>query len=103
LRKFRTDEIWNPSMFNDPEWDEQVLDAVKTRDEDQRIEMVRGLTIELLEQAPLVWLPTPYVYAAWWPWVKNYSGELRAGAVRPGPIYARLWIDQQLKRDMGFE
>lgn len=103
LRKFRSGEIWNPSMFDDAQWDLGVLDALKTRDEDERIASVRQLTVELLEQAPHVWLPTPYVYSAWWPWVKNYSGELRAGAVRPAPIYARLWIDQQLKRDMGFD
>ena len=24
--------------------------------------------------------------------MQNYNGELRAGAVRPGPIYARIWI-----------
>ena len=47
-------------------------------------------------------LPTPYVHTAWWPWVKNYNGELRAGAVRPGPIYARIWIDQDLKKRMGY-
>ncbi len=27
--------------------------------------------------------------------------ELRAGAVRPGPIYARMWVDQDLKKKMG--
>ena len=26
----------------------------------------------------------------------------RAGAVRPGPIYARIWIDQDLKKKMGY-
>ena len=56
----------------------------------------------VISQAPYVWLPTGIRYTAWWPWVKNYNGELRAGAVRPGPIYARIWIDQELKRDMGF-
>jgi peptide/nickel transport system substrate-binding protein len=34
--------------------------------------------------------------------VKNYAGELRAGAVRPGPIYARIWVDQELKKKMGY-
>lgn len=28
--------------------------------------------------------------------------ELRAGAVRPGPIYARIWIDHEMKKRMGF-
>ena len=26
----------------------------------------------------------------------------RAGAVRPGPIYARIWVDQDLKKKMGY-
>jgi peptide/nickel transport system substrate-binding protein len=33
---------------------------------------------------------------------RNYNGELRAGAVRPGPIYARIWLDQALKKQMGY-
>jgi peptide/nickel transport system substrate-binding protein len=34
--------------------------------------------------------------------VKNYGGELRAGADRPGPIHARVWVDQAMKKQMGF-
>ena len=72
------------------------------RDEKVRQRMIRELTVEIMEQAPYIWLPTPYLYTAWWPWVKNYGGELRAGAQRPGPIYARIWIDRELKREMGY-
>ena len=64
--------------------------------------MLKEMTREILDKAPYIWLPTPYVYTAWWPWVKNYNGELRAGAVRPGPIYARIWVDQELKKKMGY-
>jgi peptide/nickel transport system substrate-binding protein len=60
------------------------------------------MTRELLDLAPYVWLPTPYEYSAWWPWVTNYGGEQRGGGGRPGPVYARLWIDQELKKKMGF-
>ena len=31
-----------------------------------------------------------------------YAGELRSGAVRPGPIYARMWLDQEMKKKMGY-
>jgi peptide/nickel transport system substrate-binding protein len=34
--------------------------------------------------------------------VKNYGGELRAGAERPAPIHARVWVDQEMKKSMGF-
>lgn len=102
-KSFVTGQTWNPSQYSDPEFDEKVRVLHLTRDENERIKMLRGLTREVLEQAPYVWLPIPYVHTAWWPWVKNYGGELRAGAVRPWPIYARLWIDEELKAKMGFD
>ena len=77
-------------------------EVYRTRDEEKRIGLIRDMTREILDKAPYIWLPTPYIYTAWWPWVKNYGGELRAGAVRPGPIYARIWVDQELKKKMGY-
>jgi peptide/nickel transport system substrate-binding protein len=103
LRKsFLTGQTWNPSQFSDPDIDQRIRDMLAERDEAQRIRIARGITVDVLDQAPYIWLPTGYGYTAWWPWVKNYNGELRAGAVRPGPVYARLWIDQALKKAMGF-
>lgn len=103
LRKsFVTGQTWNPSMYADPTFDARMAEAYRTRDEAERIRMIRELTVEILDQAPYIWLPTGYVHTAWWPWVRNYGGELRAGAVRPGPIYARIWIDHELKRALGF-
>lgn len=103
LRKsFVTGQTWNPSQYSDPGFDARMAEAYRTRDEAERVRMIRAMTVEILGQAPYIWLPTGYAYTAWWPWVRNYGGELRAGAVRPGPIYARLWIDQELKQAMGF-
>ena len=102
-KNFVSGQLWNPSLHADLEFDAKVDTAFATRDDASRIQQLRALTIEILDAAPYVWLPTPYVYTAWWPWVKNYNGELRAGAVRPGPIYARIWLDQTLKENMGFE
>lgn len=97
-----TGQTWNPSQYTDPAFDRKMAEIYLTRDETKRQQMIREMTVEILDKAPYVWLPTPYVYSAWWPWVQNYNGELRAGAVRPGPIYARLWIDQEMKKKMGF-
>ena len=97
-----TGHPWNPSQFSDPAMDEAIKQMLLERDEGKRVEMVRAMTIEMLDRAPYLWLPTEYIYTAWWPWVKNYGGELRAGAQRPGPIYARIWMDQALKRELGF-
>ncbi|MEM7080296.1 MAG: ABC transporter substrate-binding protein [Pseudomonadota bacterium] len=102
LRKFGSGHTWNPSLHRNPEFDADLLRLVQTEDEGERIELARRLTTYLLDTAMYIWLPANYNYTAWWPWVKNYGGELRAGAVRPGPIYAQIWIDQELKRSMGF-
>lgn len=101
-KSFVSGQVWNASQWNDPKFDKRVEEAFELRDVGKRQEAVRALTREIVAQAPYIWLPTQYVYTAWWPWVKNYGGELRAGAVRPGPIYARLWIDQEMKKKMGF-
>lgn len=103
LRKFVTGHTWNPALYSNPVFDAKVEAMMRMPDEADRISAARHLTRELLAFAPYIWLPTGYGYTAWWPWVKNYGGELRVGAVRPGPIYARIWIDHQLKRSLGFE
>jgi len=55
-----------------------------------------------LDQAYAV--PVPYVSPTtfWWPWLKNYSGEVSVGYY-DGPNYIQfLWIDQALKKSMGY-
>ncbi len=101
-KSFVTGQTWNPSQWSEPALDEKMAEAYRERDEEKRKAMIREVTRDIVDKAPYIWLPTGYVYSAWWPWVKNYNGELRAGATRPGPIYARLWIDQELKKKMGY-
>ena len=101
-KSFVKGQVWNPSQWTDPEYDRKMAAAYLERDEGKRQAMLKAMTREILDKAPYIWLPTAYIYTAWWPWVKNYNGELRAGAVRPGPIYARIWVDQEMKKKMGF-
>jgi peptide/nickel transport system substrate-binding protein len=86
LRKaFVTKQTWNPSQYADAEFDKKMAEVYAEPDERIRQVKVRLMTREILEKAPHLWLPTAYGYTAWWPWVKNYGGELRP-APRPGPI-----------------
>jgi peptide/nickel transport system substrate-binding protein len=102
MRKdFTTGGGYNPAAYGNPAYDARVAELIRTRDEATRKTMIRAMTVDILKESPYLWLPSPYVYTAWWPWVKNYSGELSAGSTRPGPIFARIWIDQDLKKKMG--
>ena len=100
-KSFVTGQRWNPSGYSDPEFDKRMDVVYAERDEGKRQLLIKIMTRDIVEKAPYIWLPVPYVYTAWWPWVKNYGGELRAGSERPGPIHARMWIDQDMKKKMG--
>ncbi|RJQ74404.1 MAG: ABC transporter substrate-binding protein [Desulfobacteraceae bacterium] len=105
LRKnFETGETWNPYMYNDPVFNKELSELrgnISMSDAERR-ERYRKLNVYMLGQAPAVWLPGQYNYVAWWPWVKNYYGEQRVGCIRPAPIWASIWIDQNLKKKMGY-
>ena len=101
-KSFITKQTWNPSQYSDPDYDKRMADTYLEPDEGKRQLLIKLLTRDIVEKAPYIWLPVQHTYTAWWPWVKNYDGELRAGAERVGPIHARMWIDQPLKKKMGF-
>ena len=100
-KSFVTKQTWNPSLYTDPEFDKKMAAVYLEQDESKRQLQLKLMTREIVEKAPYIWLPVPYFYTAWWPWVKNYGGELRVGSERPGPIHARMWIDQELKKKLG--
>ncbi len=103
-KNFLTGETWNPHMMSDPYLDKTHSEAMENPNltENQRMAVMKKLAIYALDQAPCILLPTTYTYAAWWPWVKNYYGEQRVGGQRSAPIMARIWIDQEMKKKMGY-
>ena len=103
LRKsFVTDPTWNPAFHSDAWFDQMYGEALAMRDKTERDDVLRKLNLHIInERVPHVWLPTLAVYSAWWPYVRNYWGELTTGSTRSAPIYARIWMDEELKREMG--
>ena len=55
-----------------------------------------------LETAAGVWMPLPHGYRMWWPWLKNYHGEGTLGYDNQMAISWYVWIDQDLKKSMGY-
>ena len=100
--RFVTGQTWNAAIHSDKLHDETFHSALSMKDAEQRDALLREMNIRIIgERVPYVWLPTPTMYEAWWPYVKNYWGEHSVGTQDPGPIYARIWIDEDLKRQMG--
>ena len=68
-KSFVSKQTWNPSMYSDPEFDKRMAATYLERDESKRQLLIKLMTRDIVEKAPYIWLPTPHVYSAWWPWV----------------------------------
>ena len=90
----------NYSGLNDPEYD-AIIDriAAATSVEEQR-NAIRDADWWLIENHIYLWGPMPKAYRVSQPWLKGYNGETVLGDVS-SDIYARLWIDQELKTQFG--
>jgi peptide/nickel transport system substrate-binding protein len=54
----------------------------------------------VLEQAWVIPKPNPYAYVIWWPWVKNWNGELSVGYYNYPSYMKYRWQDTAIKEDM---
>lgn len=55
-----------------------------------------------LQSAWGIFLPAPYGYDVWWPWVGNYDGIAWTGWAGSWQWVKSIWIDQNMKKSMGF-
>ena len=64
---------------------------------------IQQLGIYILDNAFFLPFCNPIVLSAYWPWIKNYYGELTAGNYNDiMPMVTQMWLDQNLKKSMGF-
>jgi peptide/nickel transport system substrate-binding protein len=99
--------MWNTSYVDDPvlnDYRDQMLAAYPDEEECDRIH--REMLPYLLEQCYVLQTAGHYTYRFWWPWVKNYSGEGSLGYYKGlnngfGGLTQYVWIDQELKEEMG--
>ena len=93
----------NGSILDDPYVNEMAEKARVAALTDVRAAM--AITKELMpylqDLALCIQTPRYPAYNLWWPWIKNYSGEISVGYFT-GPSWAKyVWIDQELKKSMG--
>lgn len=72
------------------------------RDPDKQAALIKEMAVYLQSQAVQIAAPASCTANFWWPWIKNYYGEANNGYAYRSYVYARLWIDQDLKREMGY-
>ena len=94
----------NGSMINDPYINETLakIRRMALTDMHQAMVMMRELAKYVIPQAYVI----PGVYGInthfWWPWIKNYSGEKSMGYYNTNNWPQYIWVDQDLKKKMGY-
>jgi len=99
---------WGTGMYNQSYLDDPVLNSYRDDmlgafpNEAAMDAIHRDLMPYLLGKAYAIGLPSGYYYRFWWPWVRNYNGEASVGYYNGINFVQYIWIDQQLKEDMGY-
>jgi peptide/nickel transport system substrate-binding protein len=96
--------MFNASYVNDPvlnDYRDQMLAAYP--DEDEADSIHQEMLPYLLEQCYVLQTAAHYTYVFYWPWLKNYDGEGAIGYYGGASSWTPyVWIDQDLKEEMGF-
>ena len=94
-----TCRIFDPKV---DEWLEKVRTTIIEGGTVAGLKEARGLVKYVQEQAYGIPVPYVYKYHMWWPWVKNYTGEETLGYYNSPNYVPFIWIDQDLKKEMGY-
>ena len=103
LRVFgHSTSIWNTPRFKDAELDAMIeaAESATSIADEQRLSIEADMY--MMEKHTYVWGPKAGKYMAIQPWVEGYNGEVHFGPQNRLPIFARLWIDSELKEAMGY-
>ncbi len=94
-----TSTYFPQTHINDPVFDEMMVKLDATINLEEQMKLSRETDLYTIKQQWTVNLVPTVTYNVYQPWVKRYKGILLTE--RYGPIFARLWIDQALKKSLG--
>ena len=98
-----TGGTWNRPNVSDPMLDKMIDDAAASMNINDLQEAVNRIDMYQIEKHWFFWGPRVPNFQVFQPWIIGFNGEYDLGSMdRGGFIFARLWIDQDLKKEMGF-
>ena len=99
LGGFRAGASFTGGAFNDPVFDARWNELQATTGDEYR-ELAKALDLYVVEQHRYLWGPLVPSFTVSQPWLAGYNGEMQMGNCGWTEIYARLWVDGQLKDEM---
>jgi peptide/nickel transport system substrate-binding protein len=91
----------NVANYINPElWDK--FREAQSMTKAEQTPLMREVSLMFLNDMPYITLPEPAVTIYWWPWLKNYYGEIDAGYFSDAIVGSRVWLDLSLKKELGY-
>ena len=90
------------SNYQNDELDAAFAAASQNPDSAARAEVFKEMQLTALDSVSVIPLASGYNYALYWPWVHNYYGMIDESAWGTSHMNARIWIDHDLKAEMGY-
>ena len=93
---------WRPQNNNDPVFDEYFENAQAATTIEEQQEWARKGNLRVAQQLWTIRGPIAPLFGAIQPWLKGYNGEGELGPMNRADVFQYLWIDQDMKRELGF-
>jgi peptide/nickel transport system substrate-binding protein len=93
---------WRDQNVIDAEFDGYFENMLAATTVEEQQEWARKANLRLAEQLVVIRGPIAPLFGATQPWLKGYNGEGELGRMNRAGIFQYLWIDQDLKRELGF-
>ena len=93
---------WRPQNVSDSVFDELYENALAATTVEEQQEWARKANLRIAEQLWTIRGPIAPLFGATQPWIKGYNGEGDIGSMQRSTVLMYLWVDQDLKRELGF-
>ena len=97
------DGFLNHDFFTNPRVEQLAGQIARELDKAEMNKLIKEAGLEMFLNVRVIPLYLPPKANYWWPWLKNYHGEVSLQDGHPGSLFQFLWIDQNMKEDMGFK
>ena len=99
--RYTTGITWNSSNVNDPVYEAMFEAGGAATTLEEQIRIAGELNQYAIEKFWLIWGGAAPQYFTVQPWIIGFNGEKMLGNGQRNAVFARLWIDSELKEAMG--
>ena len=102
IRHGQTGQVLNYGVWSDEYFDELCGKMKVELDVDKRNRLYKEAAVYMLNEAINIPLRVNLEGHYWWPWIKNFYGEIYLGDHDHITPLAHAWLDLALKAEMGY-